>query len=73
MRIKRILLVQNYPKYPKNLKSTTEELKIFNKYIMNTKRFFRLMAMVLMGTAMTMMTSCKKEEPSLANEWYFGK
>ena len=40
---------------------------------MNTKRFFRLMAMVLMGTAMTMMTSCKKEEPSLANEWYFGK
>ena len=40
---------------------------------MNTKRFFRLMAMVLMGTAMTMMTSCKQEEPSLANEWYFGR
>lgn len=39
---------------------------------MNTKRFFRLMAMVLIGTAMTMMTSCKQDEPA-KDAWILGK
>lgn len=40
---------------------------------MNTKRFFRLMAMVLMGTAMTLMTSCKKDELPAEDAWILGK
>lgn len=39
---------------------------------MNTKRFFRLMAMVLIGTAMTMMTSCKQDDPA-KDAWILGK
>ena len=40
---------------------------------MNTKRFFRLMAMVLIGTAMTLMTSCKKDELPAEDAWILGK
>lgn len=40
---------------------------------MKSKHLFRLTAMMLIGVATMCMTSCKKEEPSLANEWYFGK
>ena len=41
---------------------------------MNTKHFFHLMAMMLIGVATMCMTSCKKDEPSQkVEQWAIGK